>query len=158
MSDIRTSQVLGSFRFDWSLAPSAGGEAGRYFGLAEDDGLQTAVIISLFTDRRADDADRLPGADDKRGWWADAYAEIDGDKIGSRLWLLAREKQTQLVLVLAKAYAEEALAWLLEDGIARAVNVSAEIVREGVLGLGIEILRAAAPPQKYRFETFWKPT
>lgn len=156
MSDIRTAITAGTFSFDWTLA--ALGIADRYLGLGEDAGLETAVILSLFTDRRAEDGDALPGgSDDKRGWWGDTYAEVAGDRFGSRLWLLSREKQTQSVLVRAKRYAEEALAWLIEDGIARAVNVSAEIVSQGVLGLGIEIIRSAAPPQKYRFETFWRP-
>lgn len=156
MSDIRTVIMPGTFNFDWALAPSM--VAGLYLGLEEDTGLETAVMLSLFTDRRAEDGDALPGsADDKRGWWGDSYAKVAGDKFGSRLWLLSREKQTPMVLVRAKRYAEEALAWLIEDGIARAVNVSAEIVQQSVLGLGIEIIRSAAPPQKYRFETFWRP-
>lgn len=154
MSDIQTIVVDNSARFDWALAPSA---TGNYFGLAEDDGLYTAVIISLFTDRRAEDGDTLPSSeDDKRGWWGDTFSEIAGDKIGSRLWLLSREKELKVVLQRAKTYSEEALAWKVADGIARAVIVTAEIVRDGVLGLGIEIQRSNAPPQKYRFEIFWK--
>jgi phage gp46-like protein len=60
---------------------------------------------------------------DRRGWWADAYAEIDGDLIGSRLWLLDRSKTTPDVVADAKAYAEEALAWLKDDEIAQKVAV-----------------------------------
>lgn len=156
MSDLRTVITAGTFNFDWALAPST--VVDRYLGLAEEPGLETAVMLSLFTDRRAEDGDALPGgSDDKRGWWGDMYAENPGDKFGSRLWLLSREKQTPSVLVRARRYAEEALAWLVEDGIARAVSVSADIVRQGVLGLSIEIIRSAAPPQKYRFEAFWRP-
>ena len=92
--------------------------------LAADEGLQTAVILSLFTDRLADDDDRLPdGGNDRRGWWADAYNERPH---GSRLWLLSREKTEEAVLRRAKTYAEEALAWLIEDGIAAEVVVEAE--------------------------------
>lgn len=45
-------------------------EGGR---LVTDDGLRTAILISLFTDARANDDDPLPepGAD-RRGWWGDA--------------------------------------------------------------------------------------
>lgn len=147
MSDIRTIYEPTTMSFDWAVAGA---------GLEEDAGLETAVIISLFTDRRAEDDDALPGAkDDRRGWWADAFHDVAGDKIGSRLWLLARAKQMPSVLVRAQEYAQEALAWLIEDGIARAVNVTAEVVRSGVLGLTVEIVRSAAPPAKFRFETFW---
>lgn len=57
-----------------------------------DDSLQTSILISLFSDRRARADDVLSGADgDRRGWWADAYPQIEGDQIGSRLWLLSRK-------------------------------------------------------------------
>ena len=147
MSDIRTNYDPTTMSFDWAIAGA---------GLQEDAGLETAVMISLFTDRRSENDDALPGAkDDRRGWWADQFLDVAGDKIGSRLWLLAREKQMPSVLVRTQEYAQEALAWLIEDGIARAVNVTAETVRQGVLGLTVEIARSPAPPAKFRFETFW---
>lgn len=125
--------------------------------VVHDDGLETSVILSLFTDRRAADDDVLPGGDDdRRGWWADAYAGVVGDRIGSRLWLLAREKQTPDVLLRAEGYAREALQWMIDDGVARSVTVSAEIVRDGVLGLAIEIARANGSTAQYRFERFWR--
>jgi len=126
-------------------------------GLEEDDGLETAVVISLFTDRRANRGDAVPGdPNDRRGWWGDSFADVAGDRIGSRLWLLSREKQMPSVLARALEYAAEALQWLIDDGIARAVNVTAEVVSQGVLGLGVEIVRSGKPAAQYRFETFWK--
>lgn len=121
-------------------------------GLAEDDGLETAVVLSLFTDRRAEEDDALPGGgDDRRGFWGD----VPGDRIGSRLWLLHREKQTPAVLGRAQQYAREALTWLIDDGIASAVDVVASIPRGGILALEIGITRPANPPIRYRFERFW---
>lgn len=112
------------------------------FGLVTDDSLRTAVIISLFTDRRAADDDRLPDAGtDRRGWWADTFAPIEGDLIGSRLWLLSREKQLREAVARAEEYAREALEWLIEDGIAASVIVTASIPRSGWLRLDIEIDR-----------------
>ncbi|SPD73837.1 GP46 family protein [uncultured Desulfobacterium sp.] len=125
-------------------------------GLEVDDGLETAVIISLFSDRRANDDDELPSGDDRRGWWADTYADVDGDKIGSRLWLLGREKQLPGVVGKAKEYAEEALKWLVDDGIAEKVSVAAEIVQKGMLGLSAEIKRPGVAPVKYRFNYVWE--
>lgn len=146
MSDIRTA--FADFAGDWTLAKP---------GLKEDAGLETAVVLSLFTDRRAQAGDALPdGSAGRRGWWGDHFAEVEGDRIGSRLWLLSREKQMPAVLARAREYALEALQWLIDDGIARAVNVEAEVVRNGVLGLRIEIVRSDAPVAQYRFETFWK--
>ena len=43
-----------------------------------DDSLRTAVILSLFCHRRAEDEDVIPdGTSNKRGWWADTYLAID---------------------------------------------------------------------------------
>ncbi|MDH5753332.1 MAG: phage GP46 family protein [Deltaproteobacteria bacterium] len=121
--------------------------------LATDEGLETAVLISLFTDRRAEDDDDLPGdPQDKRGWWADAFQE---DKIGSRLWLLSRAKSTTEVLIKAREYAEEALAWMIADGVARAVKATAE-KSEDMLALKVEIHRPDGKAQQYRFEAFWE--
>jgi len=126
-------------------------------GLSEDDGLETAVILSLFSDRRAEADDELPfGETDRRGWWGDAWPDTDGDRIGSRLWLLHREKQTQDVVLRAREYAQEALAWLVEDGVAARVEVDAEIVRRGVLGLTVRIFRPESTVARFRFEAFWR--
>ncbi|WP_126456738.1 phage GP46 family protein [Sulfuriflexus mobilis] len=115
--------------------------------LLTDQGLRTAVIYSLFTDRRAADDDILPdGTNDRRGHWGDAYLKDEGDSEGSRLWLLSREKEIVDVLNRAKEYAEEALAWLIDDGIATSVQVTTQWVRRGLLGLHVVItLREGAP-------------
>lgn len=168
MTDI-TTQLIRSVNegvppsFDWLLdTPSLKGE----------DGLQSAIIISLFTNRRANDDDVIPdGTNNKRGWWADAFPDIDNDKIGSRLWLLHREKETQSVVNRAKDYVEEALQWLVDDGIARRVDVITGWVdkvsgtitdtktthsRPGVLGIGVAVYRNDGEVEKFRFDEFWK--
>lgn len=80
---------------------------GRWPDLQGDDGLMTAVIISLFTDARAHDDDPLPDervgvSSDRRGWWGDCLPDAQGEQtlesIGSRLWLLWREKDLDSVV------------------------------------------------------------
>ena len=68
--------------------------------LLADDGLETAVLLSLFSDRRAREEEIPPGQTWRRGWWGDLLAD-DQDQIGSKLWLLEREKQSPTVLVRA---------------------------------------------------------
>ncbi len=124
--------------------------------LATDDGLHTAAILSLFGDARAHADDDIPdGTADRRGYWADTYAEIAGDVWGSRQWLLGREKQIPATLARAREYAEEALRWLVDDGVARSVSATASVLRPGVLALEITIARANDAVARYRFETFW---
>ncbi len=125
--------------------------------LVTDDGLRTAVIISLFTDRRAGPDDELPedGAD-RRGWWGDDIAEMPGDLIGSRLWLLRRAKFTSANINRARDYAREALAWLVEDGVAASVEVEAAGIRPDTLAIGATIVRPGS--RNVRFDFTWDAT
>jgi phage gp46-like protein len=126
-------------------------------GLTEDDGLDTAVIISLFTDRQAEASDVIPdGTDDKRGHWSDSFPDIDGDLIGSRLWLLTREKQLPEVMVRTREYCEEALAWMVEDGVGREVIVTVTNPKEAILYAVIEIAKPDGTATRYQFENFWR--
>lgn len=124
--------------------------------LATDTGLRSAILVSLFTDRRARPDDKLPyeGAE-RRGWWGDVADEEADDLIGSRLWLLEREKQTSQVVARAREYALEALAWLLRDGVAAALDVTAEVVAPGVLGLAVFVTRPGGPARQ-RFDFVWR--
>lgn len=119
---------------------------------ASDDGLETAIILSLFTDRRAEPEDDVTF---RRGWWGDALPSADGDLIGSRLWLLRREKTLESVRLRAKAYAEEALKWLVDDRIARAVSVRAELLDRESIAIEVEVQRRREPAKSYQFVTFW---
>lgn len=129
---------------------AAGAEAGGDLA-----GLASAVIVSLFTDRLAEADDTLPAGDgDRRGWWGDALA-ADGDRIGSRLWLLNREKQRRSVLGRAEDYCREALQWLIDDGIAEAVDIEVAFIRRGVLGIAVTVHRPAADPATFRYDYVW---
>ncbi|EOW1941973.1 phage GP46 family protein, partial [Yersinia enterocolitica] len=72
------------------------------------DNLTRAVIISLFTWRRADPDD---DSEQPMGWWGDSYPTIQNDRIGSRLYLLQRTTLTHNTVELARGYLEQALAW-----------------------------------------------
>ena len=85
--------------------------------------LERAVVISLFTWRRAEPSDPVDDQD-RQGWWADAFPAVANDRIGSRLWLLRRRTITAQTLRDAQRYCEEALQWLLDDGHVLAVVVT----------------------------------
>lgn len=124
--------------------------------LARDDGLETAVLLSLFTDRRADDGDVLPdGETDRRGWWGDGVPVVEGDRTGSRLWLLGREKQTPATLSRAREYALEALQWLIEDKIAASIDVVATMPGYGGRLLTVTIHRPKSGAVQYEFGYTW---
>lgn len=89
------------------------------------DNLSRSVVISLFTWQRASQSDEVDN-DQRMGWWGDTFAENKGDKIGSKLWLLLRQKVTDETLLRAQEMADDALQWLVEDGICTDVSVSIE--------------------------------
>ena len=89
------------------------------------DSLSRAVVISLFTWQRASQSDEVDN-DQRMGWWGDTFAENKGDKIGSKLWLLLRQKITEETLNRAQEYAYESLKWLIDDGICSDITVDVE--------------------------------
>ena len=89
------------------------------------DELAQAVLISLFSWRKSEVDDGIK-APNRQGWWGDTFAIVQGDRIGSRLWLLQREKLLPDVLRRAQAYAEQSLQWLSEDRIVERVVVEAK--------------------------------
>lgn len=89
------------------------------------DSLSRAVVISLFTWQRASQSDEVDN-DQRMGWWGDTFAEEKGDKIGSKLWLLLRQKITDETLNRAQEYAYDALKWLIDDGICSDITVDVE--------------------------------
>lgn len=124
--------------------------------LAVGNDLSTAVMLSLFSDRRANEDDKIPDGIDPRGWWADA---MDGQLIGSRLWLLERARSLPETFALAKEYAEEALQWLIDDGIAAKVEVAAVPMRgtdcDCVLSLRIQITKPDGKSLGWKYRYAW---
>lgn len=174
MSDISTSWNAALGVGDWVLTlprdglitDETGGSVTDDMGGAIGDGLftgggivvgndlGTAVLISLFTDRTAEADDTIvDGSTNPRGWWGDLGADRP---IGSKLWLRMRSKQTDLTLALVKDDITQALAWLIDDGIAARVDVLTEWTRPGMLGAKITIYRANGTTTALRFDWAWK--
>lgn len=112
-------------------------------GSVNGNTVSALVLISLFTDSRAEESDTLPDAsNDLRGWPGDTFYDAPW---GSKLWLLYREKLTTDVRNLAVKYAEDALAWMLVDSgngqMAKNVVVTGSIPRFQTLALNIDITK-----------------
>ena len=108
-----------------------------------EDGLETAILISLFTDQRV-------GGD--KGFWGDS---IDGDNWGSKIWTLMREKLTEKTRTKFQEYAKDSLRWLLDDKVAKSINFQSEIVQPESIHLLVEIIRPDGSTVGYRFNTIW---
>ncbi len=93
--------------------------------IASGSDLENAVIISLFTWARAS-KNEVGENSPQFGWWGDKIDEDSNYKIGSKLYLLKREKITDETIALVKDYAKSALQWLVDDGVASSVDVIIE--------------------------------
>jgi phage gp46-like protein len=123
--------------------------------LSNLESLSRAVIISLFTWRRANPDDITEGQ--KMGYWGDvAEPPAANDKIGSRLWLLAREKILNSTFNRAREYAKEALQWFIDDGIASKVDVVAERYGTDGMALICTIYRVDGQAITLRFDNAWE--
>lgn len=146
MTDIAMIWQAGAFMADIA---QAGGD------LRTSDELASAVVVSLFTWRRANPDDKLPDQTGLEGWWGDTFAANFNDKIGSRLWLLRREKLTQETANRAREYMAEALQWLVVDGVATAVDIEMERLGHDRLDTAITIHRKSGT-ETLRFENVWE--
>lgn len=93
--------------------------------LKTGDNLKTAVYISLFTWARAKENDEVLEGNSKNGWWGDNLSDNHNIKIGSRLWLLKREKITQETINKAVEYSKEALQWMKDANVVSEIEITA---------------------------------
>jgi phage gp46-like protein len=126
--------------------------------LESDASPESAVLLSLFTDRLAEPDDVLPDSQssDRRGWWADTNSP-EGP-LGSKLWLLVREKVTETVRVRAEQYAAEALQWMVDDDVADSITVAAAWSRQtpGMLMIEVGLYRDARLVWSKPFPWVWQ--
>lgn len=145
MSDITTV---------WKVDKSSGDWLQDHVMLQKGNDLATAIYISLFTDRLADKNDFIPdGTTDRRGWWGDFQHD---HKIGSRLWLLDRSKETNDVLLKARDYVKEALDWMIKDGIVTKFAIRTEFTRSGMLGIYVLAYKKDGSKEPIMFDWAWK--
>ncbi|WP_434107622.1 phage GP46 family protein [Paraburkholderia caffeinilytica] len=141
MADITTVWDVQRMRGDWVLSGPS---------LLSGNDLQTAVLISLFTDRLALPSDPVPDGD-RRGWWADDPKY----PTGSRLWLLDRVKGPQDVPQRAQDYAAEALQWLIDDGVVARFDIVAQWITPDRLDLTITANRRDGSRVAMQFAQVW---
>ena len=125
--------------------------------LSSDHGMRTAILLSIFSDRLADLDDDIPSGDgDRRGWIGDDVSEIQGDRFGSKLWLLSRVSIHRDIETVAKRYIEDALRWMIDDLVASDVIVNVVRVRDGIT-INVEVVRPNDDRQSFRFAHVWDP-
>lgn len=125
MSDITLTFDAANLRGDFVLGP---------FDLVTGNDLESSIIMSLFT---------LPS------WWADIY---EPDNIGCRLLTVLRAKHTDDTRLKARDFCRKALAWLIEDRVAQAVDVQTQWQGDALL-IAILVTQATGVT---RYSYVWK--
>jgi phage gp46-like protein len=162
MPDIRLIQNTlfpgqGVVQIDWNLLANG--------TLDDTQALATAVVVALGTDRLADPGDVLPDPDDtnRRGWWGDADAEEiwDGWPIGTRLWLMRREKivgsgaQQGATIVRIENYIREAIQPFLDLRIGSRMDVVVTRVDVQRIDALVRIYRGPTLEIDLRYQILW---
>lgn len=116
---------------DWALADPLGSAGGRG-GLKADAGLATAIILALFTDKRAPESAVLDDGD-RRGWFGDRVdvrADLGETDLGSWIWLYERSALTEDLPQRIQDAAIDALEPIRLQGAVTRFDVTVEMFRE----------------------------
>lgn len=121
--------------------------------LRGDETLETSALISMFTDQRITDDELPDGQISKRGWWGDMFTKIDGDQIGSKVWLFERNTITNSHLAQIEDKVVQGFDWMLKDGVAQSVACTA--VRNGTYTVKISVSIKRPDGTDDKFSAIW---
>lgn len=108
--------------------------------LVLEHGFDTALLMSLFNEKRANDSE-VPRVEMQRGWWGNTVSDYDNYEIGSKNWLLDQARATPASLNLAKTYTSDGLQWLLDDNYCKKIDVDTSYT-VGNMNIDIKIYRS----------------
>jgi len=143
---------MGDIRIVWDPATGTGDLNMLSSGLELGSDLETASLISMFTDARSDTGDIVYDTD-PRGWWADTYAALEDpaltvipdDRIGSKIWQAFARPRTQDTLNWLRDEAIRCHGWLVTDGVASSVDATTFFTSQGGIGAIVTITANGVP-------------
>ena len=103
------------------------------------EGFETAIPVSLFTDARAP-AVQVQEAKNRRGWTGNIRSIDIGRELGGLLWILDQSRITEDTLNFARSFAQDSLQWLLDDSLARSVEITVEKTDNRAIKIYITII------------------
>lgn len=94
-----------------------------------EDTFDTAIIVSLLTDARADESEVLE-SHQRRGWIGN---EVTPDfEIGSKLWLFDQSKLTATVMNQVADAAQDGLQWFVDDDLLVAISTEVTVTVDSI--------------------------
>lgn len=118
--------------------------------IATQDSFDTALLMSLFCERRALPSE-VATAHHRRGWIGN-----DDFEIGSKLWLYEQARITRDTINGVNTEAKNGLQWLIDDSLVESVNVSTSVVNNSI-SISAEIKRFNSAVE-YRYYDLWSNT
>ena len=131
--------------FDMQIGPDG--------DILTDDFFDTALVMSLFCERRATGDE---GPESSRGRGRSGNEETPDFEIGSKLWLYEQARTTRTVLQGIETVVLNGLQWLIDDGYAINISAAAEL-DSGSITLTVQIDRPGSKVDR-RFFTLWDNT
>jgi phage gp46-like protein len=118
--------------------------------LMTDPGIETLILILLFTDKR-DDVDK---SGDPRGWWATKLVSPENMEWGSKIWVARRGNVTRETAEKIRREAKDALQPLVAWGYVAEADAKAEFNDENRLVLTVVLTKPGGEPQTHQFQNF----
>lgn len=99
---------------------------------ANEDGFDTNIWVSLFTDARANSSQVIV-PENRRGWMGNLVSDVPERQLGGYLWLAEQRRLNQDTLNETIDYIRHSLEWMVLDGIALKIDVTGQIIpRSGI--------------------------
>ena len=138
---------MGDIRIVWDPATGTGDLNMLASGMLETgNDLETASLLSMFTDAQADLGDIVYGTD-PAGVWFDTYATLEdpalptiaNDRIGSKIYQAFARPRTQDTLNWLRDEIIRCHGWMMTDGVAATVDANAFFTGPGGIGATVTI-------------------
>ena len=122
--------------------------------IRSEDFFDTAIIVSLFAEKRANESEVLEPLL-RRGWIGNEVTP--NFEIGSKIWLYEQSRLTNAVLNGIITTARQSLQWLVDDGFAVSIDDVEAIITATGINLTVTIRRPNSKVEK-RYYTLWDST
>jgi len=122
--------------------------------IKSSDTFDTAIIVSLFSDQRAD-ASEVPASQNRRGWIGNE--STPGEEIGSKLWLYEQTRLTQTNLNGIVDAARQSLRWFVKEGLLESLVASDATIDSDEIRFRVVLKRFNSEVEP-KFYSLWQNT
>lgn len=112
------------------------------------DGMETAILVSLFTDARAS-AERVQDPLMRRGWIGNILSPNLERELGSVLWLADTARVNQDTLNFFKAEVKNAFQNMIDKKILSQLNVVSTIIDSKTIQVAIKFINSGDETERY---------